>query len=469
MRRIILTTLSFLTLITASAQVITKTAQTDSILKRIAANSTPDTVPIPVVEKLLFYNQNFTHKLRLDSIQQTVPLSYNEYVQNFIDALGKQKGRMGKMLGLSGYYFPIFERALKAYNIPEEIKYLPIIESSMNPHAISKVGATGMWQFMFGTAKAYGLNMDNFVDERKDPIQASYAAAAYFRDAYEELGDWLLAIAAYNCGKGNVTRAIDKAGSRDFWEIRRFLPKETRDYVPAFIAAVYLMKYADQHGIITENASINLKTDTVQVNHFVALADVAKAINYEESTLTTLNPSYKKGIVNGTFISPKRIILPRVEQLNYANLYDVLNRDLAIEREVFLAATDDVRDLRKLALARNKTVAKPVSNSYKVKPGQNLSMIANLFQVEVQDLKVWNNLKSNTVIPGQSLKILEGKITSVGKPIEQASFVMYKVKVGDTLSGIAEKFEGTTVASIKKTNRLTKAALQPGMVLKIKS
>lgn len=468
MRRIILTTLSFLAFFAASAQVITKTAQADTILKRIVANSNPDSVQIPVVEKLLFYNQNFTHKLRLDSIQKTVPLSYNEYVQNFIDVLGKQKNRMGKMLGLSGYYFPIFERALKAYNIPDEIKYLPIIESSMNPHAISKVGATGMWQFMFGTAKAYGLNMDNFVDERKDPIEASYAAAAYFRDAYEELGDWLLAIAAYNCGKGNVTRAIDKAGSRDFWEIRKFLPKETRDYVPAFIAAVYLMNYADQHGIATQNAGINFKTDTIQVNHFVALADVAKAINYEETTLSSLNPSYKKQIVNGTELSPKRIILPQVEQAVYAKLYDVLNNDVEIGREIVLASTDDVRDLRKLA-AKKKQLVQPKSNIYKVKPGQNLAIIADLHKVEVQDLKVWNNLKSNTVIPGQSLKIHGSKNARVAKPIEKAEFVIYKVKVGDTLSGIAEKFEGATVASIKRTNKLTKAALQPGMVLKIKS
>ncbi|RZL50590.1 MAG: LysM peptidoglycan-binding domain-containing protein [Pedobacter sp.] len=468
MRRIILTTISFLTFLAASAQ-ITKTAQADSILKRIAANSIPDTVPVPVVDKMLFYNQNLTYKIRLDSIQKTVPLSYNEYVQNFIDVLGKQKDRMGKMLGLSSYYFPIFERALKAYNIPEEIKYLPIIESSMNPHAISKVGATGMWQFMFSTAKAYGLSMDNFVDERKDPIQASYAAAAYFRDSYEELGDWLLAIAAYNCGKGNVTRAIDKAGSRDFWVIRQFLPKETRDYVPAFIAAVYLMNYADNHGIATQNADINLKTDTIQVNHFVALADVAKAINYEETTLSILNPSYKKKIVNGTTLLPKRIILPRIQQGDYAKLYDVLNNDVEIERNIILASTDDVRDLRKLALANKKVAVKPKSYIYKVKPGESLGLIADLHRVEVQDLKVWNNLKSNTVIPGQQLKIYGGKSAPIPKKVEKPDFVIYKVKVGDTLSGIAEKFEGATVASIRKTNKLTKAALQPGMVLKIKS
>ena len=161
------------------------------------------------------------------------------------------------MLGLSDYYFPIFEKALKANDIPEEIKYLPIIESSMNPQAVSRVGATGLWQFMFATAKGYGLKMDSFVDERKDPIQASYAAAAYFRDAYAELGDWLLAIAAYNCGRGNVDRAIKKANSRDFWDIRPFLPMETRNYVPAFIAAVYVMNFSKAHDIEREDSEFS--------------------------------------------------------------------------------------------------------------------------------------------------------------------------------------------------------------------
>lgn len=373
---------------------------------------------------------------------------------------------MGKMLGLSNYYFPIFERALKAYNIPAEIKYLPIIKSSINPHAISRVGATGVWQFMFSTAKAYGLTMDNFVDERKDPIQASYAAAAYFRDAYEELGDWLLAIAAYNCGKGNVTRAIDKAGSRDFWVIRPYLPKETRDYVPAFIAAVYVMNYASTHNIAKQMPAINFKTDTIQVSHFVALGDVAKAINYEETTLFGLNPSYKKKIVNGTAALPKRIILPRVEQADYAKVYDVLNADIETERDIILASTDDVRELRK-----NKQIVinnKPINSVifYKVVPGQNLKNIADKYHIEVQDLKVWNDLKSSTIIPGQKLKIYNKEAApKLSKPA--VNFLTYKVKQGDTLSAIAEKFVGATVANIKKINGLRRATLQPGMVLKI--
>ncbi|ACU06025.1 lytic transglycosylase domain-containing protein [Pedobacter heparinus] len=370
-----------------------------------------DTTYVPVVEEATtFYNHNYMYKARLDSIQKIVPLSYNEYVQKYIDIYAGRKDMMGKMLGLSGYYFPIFEKALKSYNIPEEIKYLPIIESSMNPHAVSRVGATGLWQFMFATAKGYGLNMDNFVDERKDPIQASYAAAAYFRDAYEELGDWLLAIAAYNCGMGNVNRAIAKADSRDFWEIRRFLPMETRNYVPAFIAAVYVMNYSGKHEIKAQRTVFLKNTDTIQVNRFVSLPSLAEALNIEVEELWSLNPSYKKKIVNGSELSPKRVILPKVSLASFTRVYELLNETEAdVDKHIILASNDN--QLKRKSKAERKS---PIVY-HKVAPGQSLIGIANKYHVEVQDLKVWNNLKGSTIVPGQRLKIYsntEGRHTA---------------------------------------------------------
>lgn len=362
-----------------------------------------DTTNVPIVyEGPTFYNHNYVYKARLDSIQKMVPLNYNEYVQNYIDIYAGRKDMMGKMLGLSGYYFPIFEKALKSYNIPEEIKYLPIIESSMNPHAVSRVGATGLWQFMFATAKDYGLNMDNFVDERKDPIQASYAAAAYFRDAYEELGDWLLAIAAYNCGMGNVNRAIAKAGSRDFWEIRRFLPTETRNYVPAFIAAVYVMNCPSNHQIKSQRSSFIRNTDIIQVNRFVSLASLAEALNIDLEELSTLNPSYKKKIINGTQELPKRVILPRVSLASFASVYHLLNEEeeIDVSKHVVLASNDRSVKAKSASLASKAAVV-----YHKVAPGQNLSIIADKYNVEVQDLKVWNGLKGSGIVPGQKLKI----------------------------------------------------------------
>jgi membrane-bound lytic murein transglycosylase D len=358
-----------------------------------------DTTSVPVLpEEVVFANYNFTYKTRLDSIQKIVPLSYNEHVQKYIDIYSARKDMMGKMLGLSDYYFPIFEKALASYNIPAEIKYLPIIESSMNPHAVSRVGATGLWQFMFSTAKGYGLNMDNFVDERKDPIQASYAAAAYFRDAYAELGDWLLSIAAYNCGMGNVRRAIEKADSRNFWELRRFLPLETRNYVPAFIAAMYVMNCPDKHEI-TRQKGYAKATDTVQVNHFISIPDLAKALNIEEEELSMMNPSYKKKIVNGTEVAPKRVIIPKVNFEDYAQLYEVLNNDVGTDMKVVLAANDDRRLIKKSA-------AVPRYFLHKVSRGQNLNSIADKYHVEVQDIKVWNKLRGSTIVPGQKLRIL---------------------------------------------------------------
>jgi len=422
-----------------------------------------DTVTVPIaIENPLLLSQNYIYKLRLDSIAKTVPLPHNEYVQQYIDIYAKRKDMFGKMLGLSNYYFPIFEKALKDYNIPQEIKYLTIVESQMNPHAVSRVGATGIWQFMFGTGKAYGLKMDNFVDERKDPVQASYAAAACFRDAFEELGDWLLAIAAYNCGKGNVTRAIDKAGSRDFWLIRQYLPKETRNYVPAFIAAVYVMNYSNKHQITEQACNLFLKTDTMQVSHFVSLSDLAKVLNIEDQSLFALNPSYKKKIINGTTDIPKRLVLPKIKGADLAAMYDVLNNEeLDNKIQVIQANTDDVRELRK-----KKPITRTLSAViyHKVALGQNLNAVANKYGIEVQDLKVWNNLKSTSIVPGQKLKIFTNKKAILKEP---ASFLSYKVKRGDTLSDIAEKFDGATVQNIKRDNRLGKAGLQVGMTLKI--
>lgn len=358
-----------------------------------------DTTSVPEVDETpLFNNYNFNYKNRLDSIQKTVPLTYNEYVQKYIDIYSGRKDMMGRMLGLSDYYFPIFEKALKSLDIPEEIKYLPIIESSMNPHAVSRVGATGLWQFMFGTAREYGLNMDNFVDDRKDPIQASYAAATYFRDAYEELGDWLLAIAAYNCGMGNVKRAMEKSNSNDFWELRKFLPTETRNYVPAFIAAVYVMKCSDKHQISSQRPSYIKITDTIQVNRFISIPTLAKALNMDEEELCTLNPSYKKKIVNGTELEPKRVIVPKVSLANFAQIYEVLNTDIETNMKVVLASNDESRSARRVK-------SKPLFFYHKVRPGQNLGAIANKYHVEVQDLKVWNKLKSLTIVPGQKIKV----------------------------------------------------------------
>lgn len=417
-----------------------------------------DTIILPAVNQPApLTSQSSIFKRRLDSLEKDVPLDYNEYVQSYIDIYARNRDEMGQVLGLTKYYFPIYEKVFHDAGIPEEIKYLSIVESKLDPYAVSRVGATGLWQFMFTTAKLYGLNMDNYVDDRRDPVQASYAAAAYLKDAYQEFGDWLLAIASYNCGKSNVERAIEKAGANDFWSIRQYLPSETRGYVPAFIAVTYLMNYPKYHNIVPQSTTIAMKTDTVVVNKYVALSAVAAALDINLKDLTILNPAYKKQIVNGTNNAPRRLIIPQIEKAKFAALYDALNKSDVVA----------YRPQPELASYRSRAPEKHAS-FHKVKRGETLSDIADRYGVEVQDLKVWNHLRSNKAIVGQVLKV-DGSAAQEEKPAAKRTrtYTTYKVKHGDTLYSISEKFNAS-VEQIKALNGLKKNHLQPGMTIKVK-
>ena len=274
------------------------------------------------------YHNNI-YKKRLDSISKDVQLDYNEYVQAEIDNYLSQRSDISRELGLARYYFPIYEKAFREAGIPDEIKYLSIVESQLNPNAVSRVGATGPWQFMSSTARMYGLTMDEYIDERRDPVQSSYAAAAYLKDAYEQFGDWLVAIASYNCGKDNVIRAIEEAGSSDFWAIRPYLPVETRGYVPCFIAMTYVMNYYQLHRIEPQSCNMLLKTDTVQVDKMISLNSVSHVLSIDINQLAMLNPSYPRMLVNGSPASPKTLVIPAGAKVKYLASYDSLNSELA--------------------------------------------------------------------------------------------------------------------------------------------
>ncbi|HEY1008213.1 MAG TPA: transglycosylase SLT domain-containing protein, partial [Sphingobacteriaceae bacterium] len=295
------------------------------------------------------------------------------------------------------YYFPIFEKALRSKGVPEEVKYLSIVESALDPQAVSRVGATGPWQFMFSSGKAFGLTIDDYQDERKDPIAASYAAANYFRDAYNEFGDWLLALAAYNCGKGNVNRAIRLAGGvNDFWAIREFLPKETRNYVPAFIATTYVMNYYENHGISRRKADLPLYTDTVAVNKHVTLKSVSRAAGLDLDDLVTLNPSYIRQIVNGTPESPKRLIIPQIGRGAFTSLYNALN--LIKEDPAAQSANGPA------AGETRKTFI-----TYTVQPGDTLSGIVKKFGgADEGEIRQVNGISGETLRPGTVLRIGRG-------------------------------------------------------------
>lgn len=402
-------------------------------------------------EMSLLPPQNLAFKLKLDTLQKSVPLNYNEYVQNYLDIYLSRKEQIGKMLGLSKYYFPIFEKALKEAGLPDELKFMTVIESALNPHAVSKSGAVGPWQFMFATAKGYGLVMDNYVDERKDPVKASLAAAHYLVDAYKRIGDWLLTVAAFNCGTGAVTRAIEKSGGiPDFWRVRSFLPKETQNYVPAFIATVYAMNYHKAHGIQSRPADFNVFTDIIDVNRHISIASIARAANLDMKELLVLNPSYKKQIVNGSTQFPKSLVIPAVSNDVFSSLYDVLN---GYEDHALLTAS--VKE-------KNDVVAKNRPEYTRVQPGQHL-VASTVKGAEERDFKIPTGSKTSTLIPNQSQQVsLAGTVSDQGS---RNAYMSYIVKVGDTLSGIADKFSGLTVSKIKALNGLTQSAISPGMKL----
>ncbi|RZL15966.1 MAG: LysM peptidoglycan-binding domain-containing protein [Pedobacter sp.] len=345
-----------------------------------------------------FANYNLLNKLRLDSIQQAVPLPYNEFVQTYIEKYVARKDLISKMLGLSEYYFPVFEKALRTHNIPDELKYLPIVESEMDPLAISRSGAKGLWQFMEGTARGYGLKIDGLEDQRKDPVRASYAAAAYLKDAYAQFGDWLLTLAAYNVGTGTVRRAIAKYGTRDYWALRPNLPKQAQHYIPSFIAALYTMKHANELQIIARPSPLMGKLDSILVSSRVSLKELAAVLEIPEQLIATLNPAYRNNMIYADSLKTKKILLPAFSPNKYAAVFDILNR------------ADTVRNLLPridqslLAINAERLPAQSVQ-MHIVAKGENLNQIALKYKISVEQLKTFNNLKVGTLSIGQQLQI----------------------------------------------------------------
>jgi len=377
----------------------------DSVLLKPSVNiiSLKDTLFTPhIVQDPILSYQNLIYKNRLESVQKDVSLSYNEYVQHYIDIYTGRKEQIGKMLGLSEYYFPIFEKALKEVGIPEELKFLTVVESALNPQAVSRSGAVGPWQFMYQTARGYGLIMDNYTDERKDPVKASYAAAKYLFNAHARIGDWLLAIAAFNCGTGAVTRAIAKSGGvADFWKVRPYLPVQTQNYVPAFIATVYSMNFFKDHEISVKPAGFSTFTDVIPINKRISMSSIAAATNIDLKELLLLNPSFKKEIINGSESTPIPLVLPQVKNHTYSSLYDLFNgvTDLTNPVPLIASASSTLTERSELKKKTNPFIY------YTVKPGDTLSTIAEKKGSSVGSIKALNGLKKSSIKVGMRLKI----------------------------------------------------------------
>ena len=327
------------------------------------------------------------YKERLARIPSVIELPYNDVVQKFIDRYsGRLRRSVSIMLGAQNFYMPTFEEALESYGLPLELKYLPVIESALNPNAVSRVGATGLWQFMLSTGKQYGLEVNSLVDERRDPVRASYAAAHYLRDLYKIFGDWNLVIAAYNCGPDNINKAIHRSnGATDYWQIYPYLPKETRGYVPAFIAANYIMNYYCDHNICPMQADLPGKTDTVVVSRDVHFEQVAKVLGMEIGQIQQLNPQYRRNIVNGS-TRPMALRLPATLVGKFIDNEDSI---YAYRPDVLLAKG------KKNKGGRNVTI----------RQGDTLSEIAKRNGTTVKKLKKLNKISGSGIRAGKKLRI----------------------------------------------------------------
>lgn len=305
---------------------------------------------------------------RLRRMPTIMEMGYNDIVQRFIDRyMGRLRHSVSYMLGAANFYVPIFEEALEAYQVPLELKYLPVIESALNPKAVSRVGATGLWQFMLGTGKMYGLEINSLVDERRDPVRASYAAARYLRDLYRIFGDWNLVIAAYNCGPGNINKAIRRSGGfKDYWQLYPYLPSETRGYVPAFIAANYAMTYYCEHNICPMTTKLPLQTDTIVVDRDVHLEQIAAVLDLDIEMLRSLNPQYRRDIVPGS--SKKYAIrLPMADTGRFIDMQDSIynyrTTELLTKRAVVEVNDDQPTFRSKKSVRRGRVSARKSRNA----------------------------------------------------------------------------------------------------------
>ena len=383
----------------------------------------------------------FDERLSVLDDNSPMDLAYNEKVHPFIESyIGRNKALISRMQGLKNLYFPLFEQQLDKHELPLEFKYLAIVESAMNPKAKSHSGATGLWQFMYLTGKQYGLNVTSYMDERQDPHKATEAACVYFEKLYDIFGDWNLVLAAYNGGPGYLQKKINSVGSNDFWVLYPHLRRETRNYIPTFIAVNYAMNYSEEHGISPQKTKIEVGiTDTLTLKKQIELKVLAEIICINKETILYLNPAYKKNI----FPKESVVVLPEFaakdfkfnEETNYAFIESVDNKEILIDEEIIV---------------------------YRVHKGDYLGRIAKDHNVHVFELKEWNNLKTTSLKIGDKLVIYVKNSQKTQEKPQKPAKNEYIVQKGDTLWGIAKKHVGLSVWKIKSLNNLESDNLKPG-------
>ena len=433
---------------------------------------------------------------RLADMNSFITLPFNETVRNYIILYSeKMPTKMSSMLALSQYYFPIFEEIFDRYGLPKELKYMAVIESAFNPVAVSRAGAKGMWQFMYNTAKMYGLTINSFVDERLDPVKSADAAARYMRDAYRIFGDWNLAISSYNCGSGNVNKAMRRSGSREFWPVYNYLPRETRGYVPAFVGAMYAFTYYREHGLVPETDSMPVQVDTFHIRRMLHFQQVSALTGVSVEMLKKLNPQYVHDIVPGTAKEEYVLRLPYQYTSKFIENEDSVYAYNA--KEYFSPAT--LQNIAVSGSASSQRIA------YKVKSGDYLGRIASRYHVTVKEIMEWNHLRNTNLRVGQVLYIYgkfngpvaqssgasskssaasssKGSASSDGATLAsskgsaatpppadsaaEGTYTVYVVKSGDSLYRISQDYPGVSADDIMKFNGIG-TDIRPGMKLKI--
>lgn len=370
----------------------------------------------PVYDKTVYMK-------RLSMLPTVIEMPYNDVVQTFIDRYsGHLRNSVSYMLGAQNFYMPIFEEALDTYGLPLELKYLPVIESALNPCAVSRVGATGLWQFMIKTAKKYGLTVNSLVDERRDPIKSSYAAAHYLSDLYKLYGDWNLVIAAYNCGEDKISKAMHRSKQTDYWQIYPYLPEETKGYVPAFIAANYIMNYYCDHNICPMTSELPAKTDTILVNKDINFEQISHVLGIDIDQLRTLNPQYRHDLVNGSW-RPSSLRLPTLMITKFIDNEDsiyaykpaevtakrteveVNNEEPVVSKSRSYSRHWGHSDSNKYTRKKKKNKRKHVSKSVTVGDGDTLSEIAERHGTTVSKLKKLNKIDGSTIRAGKKIKV----------------------------------------------------------------
>ena len=427
------------------------------------------------------YFSDSIYRLRMNRMMTVIPMTYNETVRKYIDLYaGPRRKILRHIMGMANFYFPIIEQILDTNDLPLELKYLPVVESALRPLAQSRVGASGLWQFMLPTGKIYGLEINSLIDERLDPEKATEAACRYFKDMYNRYGDWHLALAAYNCGPGGVDRAIRRAGGvKDFWKLFQYLPRETRSYVPLFLAVAYIMTYHCDHNICPVGANFSVATDTIMVEQAIHFDQIAEILHIDKEAVRFYNPQYKREIIPG-HLRPSTLRLP----IEYTFAY-IDKEDSVLEYRV------DELLAHCVPVDVNNPKNREQQISHTVKAGENVYTIANLYGVTAQNLRRWNGLSGSRVPQGRKLRVYidnggltyfaqgtnaltpepapkSTTVSAVSPPLANSSgYTTYQVQSGDTLSAIAKKFPGVTWQHIQQVNGMSTTSLRIGQILRI--